>query len=111
MDCISEFFKKKKKNINNYEIGEIYNKNNIGNEYGFCFIGYNYDDFKFNVQSIKKCLFIFSDLYFYLGEIISKTFKNITDIKIINSIPIMSLNISISLPAASRMYSTASCAS
>ena len=95
-DILFNFFEKEN-NSNNYEIGKIYNKSNIGNEYGFCFIGYNYDDFKFNVQSIKKCLFIFSDLYFYLGEIISKTFKNITDIKIINSIPIMSLNISISL--------------
>ena len=95
-DILFNFFEKEN-NSNNYEIGKIYNKSNIGNEYGFCFIGYNYDDFKFNVQSIKKCLFIFSDFYFYLGEIISKTFKNITDIKIINSIPIMSLNISISL--------------
>ena len=97
LDNLSDFFEKAEKNINNFEIGEIYNKNNIGNEYGFCFIGYNYDDFKFNVQSIKKCLFIFSSLYFYLGEIISNTFKNITDIKIINRIPILSVEISISL--------------
>ena len=87
---------KEKENINIYEIGKIYNKNNLGNEYAFCFIGNNYDDFKFNVQSIKKCLFIFSEFYFYLGEIISKTFKNISDIKILNTIPIISLNINTS---------------
>ena len=97
IDITFKLFEKEKENINNFEIGKLYNKNNIGKEYGFCFIGYNYDDFKFNVQSIKKCLFIFSNLYFNLGEIISKTFKNISDIKILNTIPIMALNIKISL--------------
>ena len=96
-DVSFDIFEKEKQNINKYEIGKIYNKNNLGQEYAFCFIGNNYDDFKFNVQSIKKCLFIFSEFYFYLGEIISKTFKNISDIKIINTIPIISLNINTSL--------------
>ena len=88
-------FDKNNKDI--YEIGKIYNANSIGNEYGFCFIGNNYDDFKFSVQNLKKCLFIFSEFHFYLGEIISKTFKNISDIKIINIIPIINLSINISL--------------
>ena len=78
---------------NNFEIGNIYNKNNIGNEYGFCFIGDNYDDFNFNVQKIKKCLFIFNESNFYLAEIVSKTFKNISEIKIIKKIPILSFQI------------------
>ena len=86
-----------KNNLNNFEIGNIYNKNNIGNEYGFCFIGDNYEDFKFNVQKIKKCLFIFNEFSFYIGEIISKTFKNISEIKIIKRIPILSLQINKSI--------------
>ena len=96
-EILFNVFEKDKEVNNNYEIGKTYNKNNIGNEYGFCFIGDNYDDFKFNVQSIKKCLFIFSNFHFHLGEIISKTFKNISDIKIISQIPILALNIQESL--------------
>ena len=96
-EILFNVFEKEKESKNNYEIGKTYNKNNIGNEYGFCFIGDNYDDFKFNVQSIKKCLFIFSNFHFHLGEIISKTFKNISDIKIISQIPILALNIQESL--------------
>ena len=78
---------------NTFEIGKLYEKNNIGKEYAFCFIGNNYDDFKFNVQNIKKGLFIFSQFDFYLSEIISKSFKNIEKIKIITKIPIISLKV------------------
>jgi len=78
---------------NTFEIGKLYEKNNIGKEYAFCFIGNNYDDFKFNVQNIKKGLFIFSQFDFYLSEIISKSFKNIEKIKIISKIPIISLKV------------------
>ena len=93
-DNIFNIFSQEEKNLlNNYEIGKIYDKKNIGNEYGFCFIGNNFEDFKFNVQTIKKSLFILSHFYFYFGEIISKTFKNINDIKIVNKIPLMSLQI------------------
>ena len=76
-----------------FEIGNIYNKNTIGNEYGFCFISYNLDNFKFSVENIKKCLFIIYNKYFYLGEIISKTFKKIDEIKIINKIPLINVNV------------------
>ena len=90
---IFNIFEIEKNQRNNFEIGNIYNKNNIGNEYGFCFIGDNYDDFNFNVEKIKKCLFIFNESNFYLAEIISKTFKNISEIKIIKKIDIISLQI------------------
>ena len=90
---IFNIFEIEKNQRNNFEIGNIYNKNNIGNEYGFCFIGDNYDDFNFNVEKIKKCLFIFKESNFYLAEIISKTFKNISEIKIIKKIDIISLQI------------------
>ena len=90
---IFNIFEQDKNKENNFEIGNRFNKDNIGNEYGFCFIGDNYDDFKFNVQNIKKCLFIFYESNFYLGEIISKSFKNISEIKIIKKIPIISLYI------------------
>ena len=90
---IFNIFEIEKNQRNNFEIGNTYNKNNIGNEYGFCFIGDNYDDFNFNVEKIKKCLFIFNESNFYLAEIISKTFKNISEIKIIKKIDIISLQI------------------
>ena len=71
-----------------FEIGKIYEKKNLGKEYAFCFISNKFEDFKDNLKNIKKCVFILSKYYFYLGEIESKTFKDLSKIKIFFQIPL-----------------------
>ena len=107
LDIISLFEEKNKKNnknnINNnpieiekdtkYFIGKTYKKEELGKEYAFCYIGNKLEDFQTNLDNIKKCVFIITKYNFYLGEIESKTFKDLSKIKILYNIPLRFLNI------------------
>ena len=75
-----------------FEIGKIYEKKNLGKEYAFCFISNEFKDFRDNFKNIKKCVFILSKYNFYLGEIESKTFKDLSKIKIFFHIPLRFLS-------------------
>ena len=78
---------------NEYNIGNIYKKEELGNEYAFCYIGKKLEDFQNNVDNLKKCVFIITKYNFYLGEIINKTFKDLSKIKIFLKIPLIFLDI------------------
>ena len=88
-------------NLNPFEVeddkkyikGKTYKKEEIGKEYGFCFVGKKYDDFKNNLNNIKKSVFILTKYNFYLGEIESNTFKDLSKIKIFFEIPYRFINI------------------
>ena len=78
---------------NEYNIGNIYKKEELGNEYAFCYISKKLEDFQNNVDNLKKCVFIITKYNFYLGEIINKTFKDLSKIKIFLKIPLIFLDI------------------
>ena len=78
-----------------FEIGKIYEKKNLGKEYAFCFISNEFKDFRDNFKNIKKCVFILSKYNFYLGEIESKTFKDLSKIKIFFHIPLRFLSVQV----------------
>ena len=78
-----------------FEIDKIYEKKNLGKEYAFCFISNKFEDFKDNFSNIKKCVFILSKYNFYLGEIRSKTFKDLSQIKIFFQIPLRFLSVQV----------------
>ena len=80
-----------------YENGKTYKKEEIGKEYGFCFIGKQLDDFKNNTNNIKKSVFILTKYNLYLGEIESNTFKDLSKIKIFYEIPYRFIEISFPL--------------
>lgn len=70
-------------------------KKNLGKEYAFCFISNEFKDFRDNFKNIKKCVFILSKYNFYLGEIESKTFKDLSKIKIFFHIPLRFLSVQV----------------
>ena len=76
--------------------GKTYKKEEIGKEYGFCFIGESIENFH-NLRDIKKCLVIISKYDFYLGEIESNTFKDLSKIKIFYKVKLRFLNIQVPL--------------
>ena len=77
------------------EIGKIYERKNLGKEYAFCFISNKFEDFRQNLKNVKKCIFILSKYNFYLGEIQSKTFKDLSKIKVFFQIPLRLLRIQV----------------
>ena len=79
-----------------YNIGQIYKKEELGNEYAFCFISNKLEDFKNDLNNVKKGIFIITKYSFYLGEIINKTFKDLSKIKILLKIPLIFLDIQFS---------------
>ena len=80
---------------NEFELGKVYEKKNLGKEYAFCFISNKFEDFRDNFKNIKKCVFILSKYNFYLGEIESKTFKDLSKIKIFFHIPLRFLSVQV----------------
>ena len=76
-----------------YYIGKTYKKEEIGKEYAFCFMSSKLEDFKDNVDKIKKGILIITKYNFYLGQIESNTFKDISKIKIIYKVELRFLNI------------------
>ena len=72
---------------------KIYKKEELGKEYGFCFISNKIEDFKNNLSNIKKCVFIITKYNFNLGEIQSNTFKDLSKIKIFKTIPLRNIKI------------------
>ena len=75
--------------------GKIYKKEEIGKEYGFCFVGNTFEDFKINFKNLKKSVAIITKYKFYLGEISS--FKDLSKIKIFYKIELRNLNIQVPL--------------